>query len=309
MDNRRFFLIIFLLICLCSFSGCGSNHVTLNKNDSKKADSLIQVRKINDYTVTVNFGYDAVTAIKTAQGIVIIDAGISTTLTDKYRKIIEDVFQQNDFIYVINTHGHHDHVAGNGIFAQVKVVGNENCRNEISERSTNWKKSMIDLGKIVEDYEQQLNQYKTNTAEWNDIFTQKIRYRSALLDVKNNVPVRLPDITFPDSLKIEPGDTAIEMMYFGRFHSNSDILIYVPKIRVLFTGDLFSKYGRSGREDSLPADEAKWLQALKWLNRRTDNIETVIDGHGQILSVDDVKSFTDKVLEMCRDGGIINAGE
>ena len=295
-------LIIYILICIHLFSGCSSNQNNQNVLDSKKIDTLIKVQKVNDRTVVVNFGFDAVTAIKTMHGIVLVDAGISTVLTDKYRNTIENVFHQNDYVYVINTHGHHDHIAGNGIFSKAKVVGHENCKNDISERWTNPEKSMINLSKIVEDYEQQLQQAMPNTSGWNDIFTQKIRYMSAFWDVKNHVSVKLPDITFSDSLKIELGDTTIEMIYFGKFHSNSDILIYVPEIRVLFVGDLFSKYGRPGMSNSLITDEIRWMQAIEWIKRRTNNIETIIDGHGQLLSTDDVKLFTANLLITCSNG-------
>ncbi len=217
-----------------SFSGCSSKQITLSNIDSQKVDSLIKVQKVNDRTIIVNFGYDAVTAIKTEQGIVLVDAGISTALTAKYRKTIENIFRQDDYKYVINTHGHHDHIGGNSIFSQAKVVGHENCQKEVSERWTNPEKSMMSLCKIVEDYEQKLQQSIPNTSEWDDIFTQKIRYMSAYFDVKNHIPVKLPDITFSDSMKLDLGDTTFEMIYFGKFHSNSDIVIYVPEIRTYF---------------------------------------------------------------------------
>lgn len=299
MGGKISVLVIYIVICIHSLSGCCSNPINQNNIESQQIETLIKVQKVNDQTVMVNFGFDAVTAIKTTHGIVVVDAGISTVLTDKYKKTIENVFHQNDFVYVINTHAHHDHIAGNGIFSKAKVVGHENFRNDISERWTNPEKSMINLRKIVEDYEKQLQQAIPNTGEWNDIFTQKIRYISALWDAENHVSVKLPDITFSDSMKIELGDTNIEMIYFGKFHSNSDILIYVPEIRVLFIGDLFSKYGRPGISNSLITDEIRWMQAIEWIKKRINNIETIIDGHGQILSIDDVKLFTNKLLEKC----------
>jgi len=302
MDKRKSILIINILICIHSFSGCSSNQINLNKIESQKVDSLIQIKKVNDRTLIVNFGYDAVTAIKTTHGIVLVDAGISTLLTDRYRKIIEDVFHQNNYLYVINTHGHHDHIGGNVIFSQAKVVGHENCQKDISERQTNPEKSMMNLTKIIEDYEQQLQQSMQNTAEWDDIFTQKIRYMSAFWDVKNHVSVKLPDITFSDSLKIDLGDTTFEMIYFGKFHSNSDILIYIPEIGVLFIGDLFSKYGRPSMSNSLITDEIRWMQAIKWIKKRTNNNEKIIDGHGQILSIDDVQLFITNLLKKCSNG-------
>src|SRR5512139_2361535 len=101
---------LFFFVCVYSFSGCSSKQNTFNNIDSTKVDSLLRVQKINNRTLLVNFGYDAITAIETDQGIVIVDAGISTELTYRYKKLIENVFHNDNFIYVINTHGHHDHI-------------------------------------------------------------------------------------------------------------------------------------------------------------------------------------------------------
>jgi cyclase len=290
-------IIIFLLFDFSySISGCSSKQNALNNIDSQEVDSLIKVQKVNDRTIMVNFGYDAITAIKTAQGIVLIDAGISTLLTAKYKNTIKKIFLQDDYKYVINTHGHYDHIGGNSIFSQAKVVGHENCQKEISERWTNPEKSMMSLYKIVEDYEQKLQQSVPNTSEWYGIFTQKIRYMSAYLDVKNHISVKLPDITFSDSMKLDLGDTTFEMIYFGKFHSNSDIVIFVPEIRMIFIGDLFSKYGRPSIIDSSITDVVKYMRPISWIGNRINNIEKVIDGHGQILSIDDLKNFINNII-------------
>jgi glyoxylase-like metal-dependent hydrolase (beta-lactamase superfamily II) len=276
-------------------SGCSSKQNTLNKIDSEKVDSLLRVQKINTRTLLVNFGYDAITAIETDQGIVIVDAGISTELTGRYKKLIENVFHNDNLIYVINTHGHHDHIGGNSVFLQAKVIGHDNCSGDVSERWTDPSKSMISLSKIIEDYEQQLQQSVPNTSEWDDIFAQKIRYLSAYSDVKNRVPARLPDITFSDSMTLDLGDTIFEMIYFGKSHSNSDIVIYIPELKLIFTGDLFSKFGRPGINLSA-IDKIRCMQAIAWMQKRINRIEKVIEGHGQILSTDDLKQFNNNIL-------------
>lgn len=296
VNIRGFLSILLLCVILNSFSGCRSEQTSLNKSDSLKVDSLILVQEINDRTIIVSFGYDAVTAVKTEQGIVLIDAGISTVLTARYRRQIEKVLGQDDYEYVINTHGHHDHIGGNSLFTQAKVVGHENCRREISERWTNPEKSEMSLSKIIGDYDQMLKQSNRFTTEWNDNFTQKIRYMSAYSDVKNKIPVKLPDITFSDSLNLDLGDTTFEMFYFGKSHSDSDILIYVPEMRMIFTGDLFSKYGRPGISESPAAETVKWMHAISWIENRMGNIDHVIDGHGHILSNNDLEAFTSKIL-------------
>ena len=296
--------LLFILIFVLSFAGCNSKRPGQDKIEAQKVESLIKIKEVNDLTIIIQFGYDAVTAIKTSKGIVLVDAGISTDLTARYKKIIEDKFRQKNFVYVINSHGHRDHIRGNSLFHQAKVVGHEYCQKDAFEGWNNQASSLMRIRKIVNDYDQELQHSIPNTSEWEDSFTQKIRYMGAYQDTKNRIPLRIPDITFSDSLKCECGGSTFEMMYFGKFHSNSDILIYIPETKVLFTGDLFSKYGRPNKSDSSVADKSQWIRATKWIKRRKDSIETIIDGHGHILSTDDLASFNDNLLSKYLKEGI-----
>jgi hypothetical protein len=67
-------------------------------------------------------------------------------------------------------------------------------------------------------------------------------------------------------------------------------------MKVLFTGDLFSKYGRPSLGNSSDTDNNGWLLANNWIQKRLNNIETIIDGHGQILTIDDLRIFNENLL-------------
>src|SRR5512145_3109048 len=72
-------------------------------------DDLINVVRLSDKVIVVRTGasyFEAVTAIVTQKGIVMIDAGNTPQLTEKYRNIIIKEFGRADFIYLINTHSH-----------------------------------------------------------------------------------------------------------------------------------------------------------------------------------------------------------
>jgi len=282
-----------------SFSGCYSHGVSSNRYESQKIDSLIETQKVNDQCILVKFGADAITAIKTKRGIVVIDAGISSGLTARYRRIIEKEFAGNDFTYVINTHGHPDHYGGNSIFNEARIIGHVNCLQEISEQWDNPGKRIKNLSKIVEDYNVQLKTSETNTREWNEIFTQKARYLNAYNDAKKTILVKQPDITFSDSLNVDMDDATLDMIYFGKCHSKSDILIYIPEMTILFVGDLFSEYGRPYINETLTADEDRWQKAVPWIEKRVTNTVKIINGHGQILSADELKSFNSNILSRC----------
>jgi len=290
--------IVLILWLLLSFPVIGQVFPS-TANTSLKVDSLIEIHKLNEQCLLINFGYDAVTAINTSKGIVVIDAGISSGLTARYRKIIENEFQRNDFAYVINTHGHPDHVGGNSVFIGSVIIGHSNCVEEIAGQWKNPDKVIERLSRIVDQNEVQLQANRQGTLEWNESYTQKIRYLCAYQDAINSVPVRQPDSTFSDSLHLDMGNVRLEMFYFGKFHSNSDILIYVPAMKILFIGDLFFKYGRPSLNDDLMTDSGRWKKSIQWLENRMCQIEYVLCGHGQMLTVNDLKDFNKKISGYC----------
>ena len=290
---------LFLFMMLLALSSCNSREVTAVDVASQKIDSLIEIQHVNEHCICIKFGAESVTAVSTKKGIVIIDAGISSGLTARYRKMIENEFQGDDFAYVIHSHGHPDHTGGNSIFSGSGIVGHVNCVQEIAGPGSNPEKRIQSLRKIFEQYKSQLHAVEPDTKEWEDIFSQKTRYGYAYLDAKNSIPILLPDITFTDSLTLDMGDLTFEMFYFGKCHSNSDILVYVRGMKILFTGDLFSKYGRPGIHDTMMTDKDRWQQAIYWTEKRMMNVDDIIGGHGQMLSIDDLASFHSNILRIC----------
>lgn len=292
---------LILLICLMSNALLAQKSNPENRDSQirtiQQIDSLISIKKIFERTILVSFGADAITAIKTQEGIVVIDAGISTGLTSKFRLKLEDFFQSNEFAYVINTHAHPDHYGGNSVFADAQIIIHENGLQEISAQKENPEKTKESLKSIVAQYEQRLKGCEPNTEEWREVFTQKIRYSFALNDAEEQTLIKQPEITFSDSLKIDMGDASFEMIFFGKCHSESDILIYVPELNQLFTGDLFSRYGRPSINDSLPPDKVRWKRAAAWIEKRMPDITTIISGHGELLSKEDLTDFITIMLE------------
>jgi glyoxylase-like metal-dependent hydrolase (beta-lactamase superfamily II) len=288
---------LLLIIVLANLYACNSNKTSQTDNTPSLVDSLIQIHRIDEKTILVSFGVDAITAINTDKGIVVIDAGISTGLTKTCRKRIENEFNCSHFAYVINTHAHHDHNRGNSVFSEADVVGQENGSKEIEDQWKNTEKMKTSLGKVVKEYDDRLQISTPHSEEWYDNFKQKIRYQNAYHDALDRIPIKKPTISFPDSLVINMGDITFEMRYFGKCHSNSDILIYIPELKMLFTGDLMFSYGRPSIRDKTMAEREIWRKSLVWTEERMNNIETVIGGHGEFLTMDDLKAFVGIVYD------------
>lgn len=283
------------LILIASCATGAVETITAANHQGDTVDAFIKVSRINSQAVLILFGSDAVTAIHTGGGIVVIDAGISSGLTSKYREIIEREFNGAPFRYIINTHAHPDHYGGNSVFPEAEVVGHENCAVEMDFQWKDTTKAIQRLARIVEEYAMQMQGYPEKSKDWVEAYTQKTRYYEALADARSKDFVRKPSLTFSDSLLIDMGDVTFEMKYFGKCHSESDVLIYVPELKMLFSGDLFFKYGRPGINEKYIENKEKWLQAAAWIEDRLPGIETVVSGHGTILTKEDLAAFANKV--------------
>jgi cyclase len=254
-------------------------------------EKYIKVDSLNANAIIVHLASDAVTAISTTKGIVVIDAGISISLTAKYRKIIESKFKRKDFACLINTHAHPDHTGGNQVFNDATIVGHKNCLPEMTGYWKNKEKIKSRLSKIVSDYEKEIDTLTPDSFEWEERFCQMSRYQCAYSDLTPGHIFTPPSISFHDSLDLTSGDITFNLIYFGNAHSISDIVIHIPEMKMLMVGDLFSKYGRPNISDTIKTDVERWIKVLKWIEPRLTNIDIVVGGHGQIMSKEDLLLF------------------
>ncbi len=245
----------------------------------------------------VNMGYDVITAIAGSEGIIVIDAGISNSLTEKYRKIIEKEFKRNDFAYLINTHSHWDHIGGNQVFSNAVIVGHQNCPAEIFEDWKDLEKKKADSFKMIQSYKTKLKSEEFDSLDNADFLHQMYRYEGVYNDLLNGRAVTPPAVTFNDQMNIFMENLTLNLIYFGRAHSESDIMIHIPEEKLLMVGDLFSEGGRPHFGEFNKQDVERWMTAKQWIEKRLNKIETVIGGHGEIMEATDLKSFLERIAE------------
>ena len=219
---------------------------------------------------------DQVVAIASEKGIVMIDAGKSPTLTGKYRTIIEREFGSDDFKYLINTHHHFDHTAGNQIFPEAIIIAHQKTPGLMETWAQN-RRSFIDSRRrdLLPGWISQRDRMEPGSEEWkrfNDIVTTQI---VMLDDYENNYILTLPDIIFNDRLTLDMGDVTFRLYYWSEgLHAGDDILIYCPEERILFSGDLFHKNSFTftyspifdgERQISIMAEIFKDENSVKWI--------------------------------------------
>ena len=127
--------------------------------------------------------------------------------------------------------------------------------------------------------------------------------RKNMIDGKQPGP---PRIVFTQEQDVFLGGKEVRARYFGRGHTNGDVMIYFPALKVLHTGDLVAgnspliDYGGGG---SLLEWTATLDEALKM------DFDTVIPGHGPIAKKADIVKYRDNIEKLkTRVTGLIKQG-
>ena len=117
--------------------------------------------------------------------------------------------------------------------------------------------------------------------------------------VRNNQP-GAPRVVFADETAVFLGGVEVQMFHFGRGHTNGDAVAYFPDLRVVLTGDLFV-YGQRLNGTTLSPfwDFGNGGSVLEWPATLTRllalDFDTVIPGHGSIMTKADVRTFRGKL--------------
>jgi cyclase len=179
--------------------------------------------------------------------------------------------------YVINTHFHWDHAHGNQVYGPgVEIVGHEFTRRMLASGDSMRGRSYdMFIGGIPAQIAQLAKQVDAmadgapREKLREQLFIQE-QYRAAQASVRPQPPT----ITLTDSLTLHRGGREIRLLFLGRGHTGGDIVVYLPKERVVATGDLLGA-GPSYLGDAYLTEWAATLDRL-----RTLEFDWILPGHG-----------------------------
>ena len=179
--------------------------------------------------------------------------------------------------FVFNTHYHHDHTFGNAIFADAGAT-------------------IVSTAKTAEEM-RTLGQY-----EWN---------HGSGYSGRNMKGYRreYPTLLFNDTILFDDSIHRVELIRMGPAHTGGDGIAYLPREKILVTGDLFINGNPWGNNVAdADADYDKWLDVLETMAGWNPTI--VIPGHGEPATVEQLKNqrlYLKDMLEQVRYG--IKAGK
>ncbi len=167
---------------------------------------------------------------------------------------------------LVNTHANPDHVLGNELVAGAEIISGKRAAQDIAKMdpasfqrmAQNWRE-MGDAGE----------------------FFHETMGRSFDFSGITIVP---PTVTFEGSMTVTLGDKEVRLTDLGPAHTNSDTIVYVPRDRTVFTGDLVFN---EGTPVMWAGPVQNWIAACDYLLDL--DVETIVPGHGPITDKSGVR--------------------
>jgi cyclase len=181
--------------------------------------------------------------------------------------------------YVVDSHYHYDHAFGNQVFVPgAEVIGHDNTRRRLL---TNVMEQYTYLNS-VQPVPARVDALKQRIAQEPDpqqkaALERQVANSLAYLEQVKEVRVTPPNLTFDQTMTLYRGTREIRLFYLGRGHTDTDVVVFLPKERIVCTGDLMESVV-SYMGDSYPEDWIATLERLKGLD-----FDTVMPGHGVVF--------------------------
>ncbi len=246
------------------------------------------------------------TAIQSRKGLVIIDTEASPRIMAPIKKRIEQVFQRNDWAYVINTHAHDNHAGGNSPFKDAVIVGHENLAEDMQwlirrQTEPDFKRKELDrAAQLLRNLRAFLPQVARNRMQMRMV-QGEIRFLELhTQDLQDGYEIVKPSLTFADRHTLDLGDLTLELVFFGKGHSLSDILIYVPQEKLLVTGGVVYQRAQLPEigEQSQLQDVHRFMAVLDSFLAEGVQIDHVVPSHSPPLLKSDMLPVRDYYQKM-----------
>jgi cyclase len=275
----------------------------------------LEIVKIADGVYGAIFSEPRIDPVESNSLIVVGDDGVLVLDANRTpagaRGVIAEIRKLTDkpVRYVVNSHWHDDHIFGNQsykeAFPQVEFVAHRNTREDMEKLAAPHIQGGVNrFTKALADTESQLN---TGTKPDGSKLTDKEReqlsfelkvYKDVLPELKT-IRLVLPTVTFDQRLTLYQGGREIQILYFGRGNTRGDVAVYLPRERVLATGDLLVHPVPFAYGSFL----GEWIQTLKKL--RELDAAVVVPGHGPLMRdkeyVDTVIALLESVTSQVQD--------
>jgi len=209
------------------------------------------------------------------EGVLVVDSGASPSGARALLQAIRTITDR-PVRYLVDTHFHFDHAFGNVAFgAGTVVIGHEATRALLGPdalRGRTYRGFVDPLPSRVEQLRPQAAA-EPSVEKRRDLAAQADALEAYARELATLTLVP-PGLTFSERASVDLGHREVQLLFLGRGHTAGDVVVFLPKERVLCSGDFFNGY--VGYMGDAYVDE--WADSLDRLAQV--DFETVIPGHG-----------------------------
>jgi cyclase len=112
----------------------------------------------------------------------------------------------------------------------------------------------------------------------------------------------LPKRTFKDRLTLFSGKDQVDLYHFGPGHTNGDLFVVFPALRTIQTGDMFQLKWLPFIDDRNGGSAIAYPQTLDKVLANVKNVDTVITGHGAVMTWKDMQEHADLLRDFAEQG-------
>jgi glyoxylase-like metal-dependent hydrolase (beta-lactamase superfamily II) len=231
-----------------------------------------------------------VTVVEQEQGLVVIDAGGSPpsgrAVVAKIKKLSPKPVR-----YLIYTHYHGDHNLGAGALRAAwpgltiisTVRTRENMTGAPMAYVQNYAKSYSDTGDRAVKNAADASLPEGLRADWGRV----AKAFPGIVAGYTGMSIYPADITFTDRIELPDSTAPVEAMYLGKGNTDGDVVVWLPKQRVLASGDLVV----APIPYAAHTFPGPWIETLKKLE--AFDFAYLVPGHGAVQTD---RRYVDKVI-------------
>jgi len=231
--------------------------------------------------------------IENDDGVMIVDThskpSAARVIVEKLRDITRKPVR-----YVVNTHFHWDHWHGNEVYPatypDAEIVTNQITREAMVMKGLKRIQDHVrqvpgEIAKLKADLQVASPSQRTK-------LEADLRLAEAYLAEVKALRPALPTIAFEQAMKLYRRDREIHFLHLGRAHTAGDVFVYLPREKVVITGDAMIGW-TPFMGDGYPEEWAATLDRLAELD-----FTHIIMGHGNVTGREWLGTFRSYVHDM-----------
>ena len=219
--------------------------------------------------------------------VAVVDTGQHPALT---RRMIAEIraLTAKPVQYVVNTHWHNDHVAGNSLYAEgfpgVKFIAHAFTAELIDSETRKFQGAPCQAFLRVQSKSLR-DSLESGIALDGKPLTEarRARYQRVLEDADAAIEecllfrFRGTDVAFDHELTLRLGGRDVRVMFLGRANTAGDAVVYVPDAKVLATGDILVHPFPFAFQSYI----GEWAQVLRKIEAM--GAVAIVPGHGPVM--------------------------